>query len=218
MKLVWDLPLDPAGVIVELDGDVRARIRPGRPGDGPALRGAFERFSEESRYFRFFTPTPRMSPQAEENLTAVDDHRQYAWGVFDPDQPSEVGDESGLAIAAARLFIDAEAPTIAEATLAVVDDYQGRGLGGLLMELLISTGAILELDILRFDVLVENRPMRSVLARLGASGRSLPDDRSIMRYDLPVPEGEVDPTIGALYLLLRAAAGVEATVIDPLND
>ena len=206
MKLVWDLPLDPAGIVVELDGGVRARVRPGRPGDGPALRRAFERFSEVSRYYRFFTPTPRMTTQAEENLTAVDDHRQFAWGVFDPDRASEVGDESGFAIAAARLFVDKSEPSVAEATLAVVDDYQGRGLGGLLMELLISTAAILELETVRFDVLAENRPMRSVLKRLGASGAALPDDRSIIRYDLAVPEGEVDPTIGALYVLLRAAA------------
>ena len=209
VKLVWELPLDPAGVVVELDGGVRARTRPGRRGDGPGLRAAFERFSEESRYYRFFTPTPHMSAQAEENLTAVDDDRQFAWGVFDPDQPSEVGDESGLGIAAARLFIDAHEPTVAEATLAVVDEYQGRGLGGLLMELLISTAAILELETVRFDVLAENRPMRSVLSRLGAKGKALPDDRSIIRYDLPVPEGEVDPTIGALYVLLRAAAAAD---------
>ena len=209
VKLVWDLPLDPAGVIVELEGGVRARIRPGRSEDGPALRSAFERFSEESRYFRFFTPTLHMSAQAEENLTAVDDDRQFAWGVFDPDERSEVGDESGLAIAAARLFIDAQEPTVADATLAVVDDYQGRGLGGLLMELLISTAAILGLATVRFDVLAENRPMRSVLSRLGARGRALPDDRSIIRYDLAVPDGEVDPTIGALYVLLRAAAAAD---------
>lgn len=206
MKLVWDLPLDPAGIVVELDGGTRARIRPGRRGDGDALRAAFERFSEESRYFRFFTPTPRMTSQAEENLTAVDDHRQFAWGVFDPDRASEVGDESGFAIAAARLFVDASEPSVAEATLAVVDDYQGRGLGGLLMELLISTAAILELGTVRFDVLAENRAMRSVLRRLGAVGAAIPDDRSIIRYDLSVPDGEVDPTIGALYVLLRAAS------------
>jgi acetyltransferase len=205
VKLVWDLPLDPAGIVVELD-DVRARIRPGRKGDGATLRAAFERFSEESRYYRFFTPTPRMTPDAEDRLTAVDDERQFAWGVFDPDQPSEVGDDSGLAIAAARLFVDPNDPHLAEATLAVVDDYQGRGLGGLLMELLISTASVLGLQTVRFDVLVDNRPMRTVLGRLGATGAALPDDRSIIRYDLPVPDGDVDPTIGALYQLLRVAA------------
>ena len=217
MRLVWDLPLDPAGIVVELGDGARARIRPGRKGDGPALRRAFERFSEESRYYRFFSPTPRMTPQAEESLTAVDDVHQYAWGVFDPDQPSEVGDESGLAIAAARLFIEPDEPGVAEATLAVVDDYQGRGLGGLLMELLISTAAILELETLRFDVLAENRPMRSVLQRLGAQGAAIPEDRAIIRYDLPVPRGEVDPTVGALYLLLRAAAAAQ-TPESPAED
>ena len=208
MKLVWDLPLERAGIDVELADGTRVRIRPGRPGDGPALRSAFERFSEASRYYRFFTPTPRLTERTEQNLTAVDDSRQFAWGVFDPTVPSEVGDDSGLAVAAARLFVDPAEPRVAEATLAVVDDYQGRGLGGLLMELLISTAAILELETVRFDVLAENRPMRSVLHRLGATGDALEDDSTIVRYELPVPPGEVDPTVGALYVLLRKAAEV----------
>ncbi|MEM9200251.1 MAG: GNAT family N-acetyltransferase [Actinomycetota bacterium] len=210
MKLVWDLPLDPAGIDLELGDGSRVRIRPGRTGDGPALRGAFERFSEQSRYYRFFTPTPRLTPGAEDSLTAVDDDRQYAWGVFDPSEASEVDDESGLAVGVARLFIDADDPEVAEATLAVVDAYQGRGLGGLLMELLLSTASILELRSLRFDVLAENRAMRGVLHGLGAQGAALPDDRTIVRYDLPVPQGEVDPTIGALYVLLRAAGEAAA--------
>ncbi|MEM8705022.1 MAG: GNAT family N-acetyltransferase [Actinomycetota bacterium] len=204
MDLTWDLPLDPAGMIVALRDDLRARIRPGRTGDGEAMRLAFERMSEESRYFRFFSPTPRMSPQTEAALTDVDDARQYAWGVFDADLPSEVGDESGLAIAAARLFVDPAEPDIAEATLAVVDDYQGRGVGGLLMELLISTAGILEIGTVRFDVLVDNRAMRGVLKKLGAVGHALEDDRSVIRYDMAVPPDH-DPTVGALYLLLRAA-------------
>lgn len=205
MKLTWNLPLDPAGMLVALGDGSEVRIRPGRTGDGEALRHAFERFSEESRYFRFFTPTPRLSEATEAALTAVDDHKQFAWGVFDPARPSEVGDESGLAIAAARLYIDADDPSSAEATLAVVDEYHGRGLGSLLMELLISTAAVLGLDSVVFDVLADNRPMRGVLKKLGASGKALPDDRSVIRYTLPVPEGETDPTIGALYVLLRAA-------------
>ncbi|MEO0492554.1 MAG: GNAT family N-acetyltransferase [Actinomycetota bacterium] len=204
MELVWDLPLDPAGQLVSLDGGTRVRIRPGRTGDGEIMRRAFERFSEESRYLRFFSPTPRLTERTEAALTAVDDTKQYAWAVFDPDQPSEVGDESGLAIAAARLFVDPATADIAEATLAIVDDYQGRGIGRLLMELLISTAGILDLQTVRFDVLSHNRPMRGVLNKLGATGRALPDDRSVIRYDLPVPD-DVDPTIGALYVLLRAA-------------
>ncbi|MEM8709240.1 MAG: GNAT family N-acetyltransferase [Actinomycetota bacterium] len=204
MHLVWNLPLDPAGVVVALRDGLNVRIRPGRKGDGEAMRQAFERMSEQSRYFRFFSPTPRMTPQTEAALTAVDDARQYAWGVFDADVASEVGDESGLAIAAARLFVDPAEPDVAEATLAVVDEYQGKGVGGLLMELLISTAGILELETVRFDVLSDNRPMRGVLKKLGAEGHALEDDRSVIRYDMPVP-ADVDPTIGALYVLLRAA-------------
>ena len=129
MRPVWNLPLDASGVLVELDNGTTVRIRPVRKSDREGLLSAFEHFSAESRYMRFFSPRPRLTEKMIETFTDVDDVSQLAWGVFDPNEPSEVGDESGLAIASARLFFDDD-PRSAEATLAVVDGYQRRGLGG----------------------------------------------------------------------------------------
>lgn len=207
MKPVWELPLDPAGIEVELDNGTRVRIRPGRSDDRAALMEAFERFSAESRYNRFFSAKPRLSDSLATSLTSVDDHHQYAWAVFDPSEPSPLGDPSGLAIASARLFAERARPRLAEATLAIVDDYQGRGLGRFLIELLVSTAALNRFTTIRFDVLATNRPMRALLGKVGATGAALPDDRSVIRYDMPVPAiDDVDPTIGALYVLLRRVA------------
>lgn len=204
MKPVWDLPLDRAGIDVDLETGTRVRIRPGTVEDREAMLKAFERFSDESRYFRFFSAKPRLSDVVATSLADVDDRHQLAWGVFDPAEPSEVGDESGLAIASARLFVDAENPTEAEATLAIVDAYQGRGLGRLLLELLVGTAAMHGIATIRFDVLSENRAMRALLAKVGTRGAPLPDDATVMRYVLDVPDRDsVDPTVGALYMLLR---------------
>ncbi|MEM7286211.1 MAG: GNAT family N-acetyltransferase [Actinomycetota bacterium] len=207
MKPVWELPLDPSGIEVELDTGTHVRIRPGRPDDRAALMEAFERFSDTSRYNRFFSAKPRLSEALATSLSQVDDEHQLAWAVFDPDQPSAVGDASGLAIASARLFVSADEPGVAEGTLAIVDDYQGRGLGRFLIELLISTAAIDDLEIVRFEVLSTNRAMRALMGKVGAHGAALPDDPTVIRYEMAVPSLEdVDPTVGALYVLLRRVA------------
>ena len=33
----------------------------------------------------------------------------------------------------------------------------------------------------------------------------MPEDRAIVRYELPVPDVDADATVGALYVLLRRA-------------
>ena len=216
MRPVWNLPLDRSGIEVELDNGVHVRIRPGRPDDREALTKAFERFSEHSRYMRFFGVMPKLNAQVATALSDIDDEHQLAWMVSDPAEPSEVGDGSGLAIASARLFVDDDDPTTAEATLAIVDDYQGRGLGRFLIELLVSTAALYSIRTIRFDVLAENRAMRGLLRKIGARGTSLPDDRTIVRYLLEIPDNDsVDPTVGALYVLLRRATD---TISEPDPD
>ena len=215
MKPVWELPLDPSGIEVELDNGTHVRIRPGRPDDRAALMEAFERFSDTSRYNRFFSAKPRLSDALATSLSQVDDEHQLAWAVFDPDKPAAVGGDSGLAIASARLFVSADEPGVAEGTLAIVDDYQGRGLGRFLIELLISTAAIDALKIVRFEVLATNRAMRALMGKVGAHGAALPDDATVIRYDMPVPSmDDVAPTVGALYVLLRRVADNRGPAIE----
>lgn len=219
MRPVWDLPLDPGGIEVELDNGMHVRIRPGSPSDRDAMLKAFDRMSQRSRYLRFFGSMPKMNDNVATALADVDDRHQLAWVVADPAQPSEVGDPAGLAIASARLFIDDDDAGTAEATLAIVDDYQGRGLGRFLMELLIGTAHQYEIDTIRFDVLAENRAMRGLLTKLGASGATLPEDRRIVRYHLDVPAGAADdPTVGALYVLLRHVAAIRDEGGDGLSQ
>lgn len=205
MKLHWDLPLDPAGIVVRLPQGDEVRIRPGSGSDRDELVAAFERFSERSRYQRFFGPMPRLREPVLERLLDLDPERQLAWGVFDPSRPSDTEGASGLGIATARLFVDADGRA-AEASLAVVDEYQRRGLGRFLLELLVSTAAVQGIESIRFEVLVQNRGMRRLLEDAGADAAPAPGDRSIIVYTLAVSPDDVDPTAGALYHLLRAAA------------
>jgi GNAT superfamily N-acetyltransferase len=168
MQPVWDLPLTSAGIVIQLENGGRVRIRPARPSDDDGIKAGFARLSEESRYNRFFNARSQLSDSLATSLTDIDHTNHFAWGVFDPDQPSEVGDESGFGVAAARLIRD-KGSTSAEAALTVTDDYQGRGIGRFLMELLVATAADVGTDILRFEILRPNR-RRTIRSRVSPRG------------------------------------------------
>lgn len=204
MRPVWNLPLTATGIEVALHNDSHVRIRPVRREDREALLLAFERFSEESRYFRFFGPRPELGDRLTSLLTDIDHRRHLAWAVFDPSQPSEVGDESGLAIASARIIVDEGDPARAEAAMAVVDAYHRRGIGRFLVELLVATAADIGAEVLRFEVLQANSAMRAMLTGVGATGHAIAGDSTVIDYHLPVPavDGSAFPA-GALYEMLR---------------
>lgn len=204
MRVIWDLPLSPDGVLIELDDTTTVRARPIRPTDRDALLAAFDRLSLRSRYQRFFSPMKQLPESVVTRLVDIDHAQHLAWAIADPSLESEVGDTGGLAIAVARLIIDEDDTGVAEAALAVTDDYQRRGIGRFLIELLVSTAAQLEVQTLRFEVLKENRAIRSMLSGLGAAPRLVPGDATVLHYMLAVPAAEdIEVAAGSIYELLR---------------
>lgn len=208
MQPVWELPLKPAGIMIELPRGGRVRIRPARASDIDAIKAGYERLSEESRYLRFFSARSKLGDRLATSLTDIDHETHFAWAVFDPDRPSDVGDDSGLGVASARLIRDEDA-TSAEAALTVIDEYQSRGIGHFLIELLVATAADVGADVLRFEILRQNHPMISLVANMGATGHPIEGDRSVVEYRLPVPPSDATAVpAGALYELLRHATEV----------
>lgn len=205
----WDLPLDPAGLIVDLDQGSRVRIRPIRIDDRGILEAAYERLSERSRYYRFFSPRSKLGDRLIDQLTDIDHTRHLAWAVFDPTEQCDAGGTSGLAVAFARLIVD-EGASSAEAAMTVIDDYHGRGLGRFLVDLLAITAADIGVEVLRFEVLRENSPMIRLMHRVGTEKHAVPGDASVLEFRLRVPPvRESDLPAEAVYGLLRHARSSE---------
>lgn len=204
MRPVWDLPLSPAGILVDLTNGKQVRIRPVRTSDVDLLQAAFLRLSPQSRYYRFFQMRESLDDNLAASLTNIDHESHFAWGVFDPAERSDIEhDESGLGIAVARLIRD-DNPTTAEAAVVVIDSYHGRGIGRFLLELLATTAADIGVATLRFEILRENRPMIQMMASAGATSHKNPSDPTVVNYHLDVPQADAtDPPLGALYELLR---------------
>ena len=106
----------------------RVEVRPVRRSDAELLLRGFERLSDESRYRRFLCSMPELSEEMVRYLTDVDHHDHEAVVALDA--------ATGEGVGVARYVRDLDRPERAEAAVTVIDDWQGRGLGTLLLELL----------------------------------------------------------------------------------
>jgi GNAT superfamily N-acetyltransferase len=185
-----------------------------RPGDRAKLLAGFERLSDESRYARFFTATPRLSETTLDRLVATDGWNHLAIGAEAGDQPRETAEGLGVA----RFIRLPEAPYVAEAAVAVVDHMQRRGLGTLLLARLAA--AARERGILHFraEVMRTNQAMVSLLHGIDADAHPTYDG-PVAIYDLAVPESmpvEERPQ-GPLFGMLRLAASGLQVVLRRLH-
>jgi len=183
-----------------LGDGTRVIVRPIEPGDGDKLRAAFDRLSPESRYRRFFTAMPRLSETMLHHLLDVDGSDRAAWAALDADTEGEPG------IGVARYYRLDDQPDAAEMAVAVVDDYQHRGIGSLLLQHLSATAREHGIDHFVGTVLSQNRPMLDLIESAG--GRYALDEPGVLRLEIDVPEvpWNDDTRRPGVFALLRAAA------------
>jgi GNAT superfamily N-acetyltransferase len=117
-------------------------VRQIRPDDKALLSAGFERLSAESRYRRFLTPMPELTKTFLAYLTEVDHHDHEALLALDA---------HGNGVGVAR-FVRRDASDVAEAAVTIIDDWQGRGLGTALLNLLADRAR--EEDVRRFTALM----------------------------------------------------------------
>jgi GNAT superfamily N-acetyltransferase len=152
---------------VTLRDGTTVRIRLADGTEREALVAGFERFSAESRFGRFFTGVPYLTERMMQGLTPDRDHH-VAVGVFDPERPSDVGSADGLGVAVGRYIVSSRDPSRAEFALAVIDEYQGRGIGTVLLESLVIIAHLRGIETFTAEVLAENDAMLGILHRFGA--------------------------------------------------
>lgn len=169
--------VNPAGHLRLPDGTGVA-VRPFRAADRDLLVAGFDRLSQQSRYRRFLSPMPRLTDSMLRFLTSVDEADHRAWGAL-VDEP---GGPVGAAVS--RWVRSHSQPVTAEVAVTVIDDYQGRGLGGLLLDVAVLDAFAHGVDRFEGLVLAENVSSRRMLARAGASFE--PDSAGVLAYRLPL--------------------------------
>ena len=163
------------GELVELRDGHRVLLRPVRPEDKPLFVVGFDELGAESRYRRFLGSKKMLTPAELAFLTEVDHVDHEALGALDP--------ESGEGIGVARYVRLPSEPEIAEAAVAVVDAWQGRGLGGALLERLAARAADNGIRCFHATLLTGNRAMLALFRRIGAL-RLAHDEGDVLEIDV----------------------------------
>jgi GNAT superfamily N-acetyltransferase len=135
-------------------------IRPIRPDDAPRLIDAHAHLSLESRYLRFFSAKPRLTPGEARWLAEVDFVRRFALVATVEHKGRE------HIVAVARFDIGADGA--AESAVVVGDPYQHAGLGTALLERLNEVARGRRVRAVTGVVLPENAPMLGLLHKQGA--------------------------------------------------
>ncbi len=137
-------------------------IRAISPDDLGRLRDHFYRLSPESAYFRFMGYKKRLSEEDLDRFAVMD--YVYRFGLA---ATRRYGDDERIIGMGMYAAAGGERPQSAEVAFTVEDEYQGRGVGTLLLEHLCRIVHANGITRLEADVLTGNPRMLEVFARSG---------------------------------------------------
>ena len=156
------------------------------------LRGelveGFDELSAESRYRRFMVGTPCLSSAMLHRLVdTVDDvnHVVLVARLLVSDAPRVTGQAAptGAAIGVGRFFRFPDNPSVAEVAVTVVDAWQGRGVGRLLLRSLADAAMRRGVTTFVAEVLAINAASLALLAHVGKIVRS-PTIRGVVHVEV----------------------------------
>ena len=190
----------------ELADHTRVLVRPLLHSDRHQLAIGYERLSTEARRLRFFTAPSRLSDADLEYLTNLDYQDHFAWAAFAIDEPGQPG------IGVARYVRDPTRPNHAEVAVTVLDDFQHRGLGTLLLEMLAGHARRHGITTFVSHILWDNREFLETLAEAGA--RIEPEEPGVARVSVEIPAPESPTLVSLVRAALRAFGRATREILE----
>lgn len=129
------------------------------PADKDGLQRGFDCLSKKSVLLRFNSPIKSLTPSQLRYLTEMDNRSHLAVCAL----ITSGGDDFGIGVA--RYVAVGNSGDTAEFALTVIDDYQNRGVGTMLLEELIRRARLNGIKNFRGHVRADNRAMLHILAR-----------------------------------------------------
>jgi ribosomal protein S18 acetylase RimI-like enzyme len=205
--------LDAASMDVELRTGDRIVVRPLLPDDKERLAAGFRRLSLGSRYRRFFSAIDALSARQLAYLTEIDYRDHFAWVALD----------GNAVIGVARYVRSAGDVDVAEAAVAVADDWHHRGVATALLGSLAAVAFRNGIRRFRCYVQADNRPVIDLLR--SAHAFVTRDTGDILRADVAIPAPWQVVRGSPLYDALRVAASsgavaawMASVIIDRSRD
>jgi acetyltransferase len=144
-------------------------LRPLRPEDEPLLHDLAAHMSPEDLRLRFFTPVRGLTHAVAARLSQLDYDRELAL----------LAESDGSVLGVVHFFADPDNRR-AEYAIAVRSDWQGRGVGYLLMSRLIDIARRRGIGDLVGEVLRENEAMLQICREFGFTAAATPGDPALV--------------------------------------
>jgi RimJ/RimL family protein N-acetyltransferase len=170
----------PAQFITTARDGTRLLIRAVGPERKDRFTEALASLSERSRYLRFAQPMHRLSDADLRYLTEIDYRDHMAWAAVSLDAAG------APSVAVARYIRRQDDPKAAEVAVVVLDAYQGRGIGPLLLGALAGTARANGIERFEGDILGHNDAMLKVARRIGMTVVEAGD--GIVHFEAPLPQ------------------------------
>lgn len=139
----------------------RVRVRPVIPADRASIAAGLTRMSARSRYLRFHSHVSQLSESRLRYLSEIDFREHVAWAALAIDEAGSPG------VGVARFVRSGDHPEIAEFAITVLDEWQGVGLGSLLLRTVMGSAAQRGIARLVAPVLLENDSALRLIERHG---------------------------------------------------
>ncbi|TMC97609.1 MAG: GNAT family N-acetyltransferase [Chloroflexi bacterium] len=147
--------------VLELRDGTKVHVRPIVPEDEPLLIEAVAAMSERTVYFRFFSPLKRLPDALAHRLAVVDYNDRFALVAT---TRKHDGKERIVGVARYDRAVDTD---VAETAVAVIDEFQRRGLGSALLTILARVARDHGIKMFTLIVLPENQQMLGLLRKMG---------------------------------------------------
>lgn len=184
-------------------------LRAIRPSDKAAMIKAFARLSAETRRRRFFTSKKELSETELRNLTECDGINHYALVAgFQLDDGSIEG------VGVARMVRVADQPNVAEMAIVVVDQWQGHGIGTLLLKRITEAAAEREIEYVRALALPDNEQIQHLIEHF-SDDVDIVHENGMVQMTFPIAAaGDGLTAWRGLFSILKLAA--LGTVLVPI--
>lgn len=135
-------------------------VRPLRNGETEVVQSVFDRLGPRSRLLRFGGAKNVLTPAELDLLSRVDDRHLVLVALI-----------GGEPVGISRLVRDADDPTLGEVAFAVGDEWQGRGVGSVLVDRLAGEARVAGIECLSATMSTENQASLKLMSRITRSLR-----------------------------------------------
>lgn len=154
-------------------------IRPIVPSDADALQDFVHHMSSESSYFRFFRVKRELQPDELKSYTELDYSKDMAF----------IAIADGRLIGVGRYNTIESDPKHAEIAFTVADEFQGKGVGTLLLFRVAAYARAMGIERFRAYLLADNHAMMRVFRNAGFSlSRAI--DEGVYTVEIPTEESD----------------------------